>query len=563
MKLQCAYLTAAILALQTIHSPAAVRYVNVNNTSPASPYISWATAATTIQDAVDAANPGDQILVTNGVYQTGSRLTSDGTQNRVVVTNSITVQAVNGPSVTTINGLNTIRCVYLSNGAVLAGFTLTSGTAANGGGLFCASTDELVSNCQLGHNSASHAGGGANGGTLNNCMLSSNSASSSGGGAYVSTLNNCTLSGNSAQYGGGAYYCMANNCTLSNNSANGNAGFTYGFGGGDYGSTLNNCTVSGNSANGVPGFYGNGFGGGSAYSMLNNCTVSGNSATGNSATGNYGPGGGAYGATLNNCVLTGNSATGTGGGADNSTLNNCTVSGNSSSGYYFQGAGAGVYGGALKNSIVYYNASPWSQNDNYVTSTINYCCTTPLPSSGAGNITSAPLFVNQSGGDYHLQASSPCVDAGNNTYIVNNTDLDGRPRIINRIVDIGAYEFQGPFNTWLQQYGLATNGAADFIDTDGDGLNNYAEWKAGTNPTNALSVLQMLPPASTNNPPGLIVSWQSVSNITYFLQSSTNLGAQPAFSTIQSNIVGQAGTTRYTDTTATNGGPYFYRVGVQ
>lgn len=223
-----------------------------------------------------------------------------------------------------------------------------------------------------------------------------------------------------------------------------------------------------------------------------------------------------------------------------------------------QTSGYGVYACTLKNCIVYYNAI------NFSGGSMTNCCTTPLP-SGTGHFTNAPIFVNLAAGDYHLQSNSPCINAGNNLYVSNNIDLDGNQRIIAGTVDIGTYEFQTPSSilsyVWAQQYGLPTDGSADYADPDGDGMNNWQEWKAGTNPTNAASVLQLASPS--NSVSGITVTWQSVRNVTYFLQSSTNLAAQPAFISIQSNIVGQAGSTSYTDTTATNGGPYFYRVGVQ
>jgi hypothetical protein len=451
-------------------------------------YPTWAEATNSIQTAIDiiSNSSASTVWVSNGVYSTGgvTNYPKNGIlTNRVAVWKAITVRSANNDPTNTIivgaknngtNGPAAVRCVYLTNGAALIGFTLTNGaTLATGlwnndnygGGANCSG---ILSNCIIRGNAAMTAGGGVYQGTLYNCTIDGNSVllkEGYGGGAYGSTLYNCLLTNNSTDSGsgGGAYYGTLYNCLLTGNLSK--------FGGGVYGSTLYNCTLTGNSL-----AYN---GGGACEGTLNNCTLAGNSASthgggaynsslyncliisnsaqrGGGASGsilnnctiisNYASsyGGGVYNSTLYNCLIIGNYAgiaSGTGGGARDGILNNCTVVGNSA-----LTEGGGIHNGTGLNCIVYFNSANYNS-----TVVFTNCCSPGL--SGSGNITNDPMFIaNGSGygtnfvmGDYHLVQNSPCINAGANAFVTTNmpTDLDGHHRIdvFSRQADIGCYEY--------------------------------------------------------------------------------------------------------------------------
>ena len=334
----------------------------------------------------------------------------------------------------------------------------------HGGGMYNSECNITLTDCIFTANSAQRSGGGIinlqSNLTLTNCTFRENFTDGSGGamnnGSNCNiTLTDCLLRGNFANGSGGAMDSYGNNpmlinCTFSENS-------TLSSGGGMYNQKANamltNCTFSRNSAENNGGGLWNTS---DSNSILINCIYSGNRAEKN--------GGGIYNSnsnpTLISCAFSGNAAANWGGGINNSNsivgLTNCTFSGNSAE-----------VGNALAcdssnqespsileliNCIIWDGDNKiWNNDDSIIF--IEYSDVQGgWSGDGGDNIDADPLFVDADGADnmtgtedddLRLLPDSPCIDAGENSAIPESvvSDVSGNPRIVNDIVDIGAYEF--------------------------------------------------------------------------------------------------------------------------
>ncbi len=406
---------------------------------------SWADAYWFLQDALAAAQGGDEIRVAQGIYKpdedtanpggTGDQTATFQLKNGVAIYGGFAGGEISRDqrdavtNVTILSGdlagndvpvadpcdlldepkraENSYHVVTGSNTdatAILDDFTITGGNAngsfpdpnSRGGGMYC--------------NVGSP--------TLSNCTFRGNAADSDGGGLFIrdssTILTNCTFAENSADHGGGAIQSnfsglVVNNCVFSSNWS-GQGGGIYNHG--DPSPIYTKCLFIDNSAN---------FGG----AMQNRFSSP----------------------TLTNCIFSGNSASE--GGVikeitSNSTLTNCTFVANSA--INGRALSCDSYQQLNPSTIQVTNCILWDGggeiwNDDGSTITITYS-DVQGGWPGAGNTNADPLFVDAANGDYHLQAGSPCIDAGDNSAIPAGVivDLDGNPRIINGIVDMGAYE---------------------------------------------------------------------------------------------------------------------------
>ena len=109
--------------------------------------------------------------------------------------------------------------------------------------------------------------------------------------------------------------------------------------------------------------------------------------------------------------------------------------------------------------------------------------------------------------------------------------------------------------TWIQQYGLELTATSD---ADGDGFLDRFEYLAGSNPTNAASLLKMLSAARLTNGQGVVLTWSSVAGRRYTLRRFPTIpGASSSGVVVKSGIAAGGSVTSWTEPLPSQASGYF------
>jgi len=366
----------------------------------------------TLQDALNEAGYGElenTILVAPGRYVGNFYYGSSHMLNLMAMEGA-------DPTLTILDGNENgtvLRLLSSSVGYVqVEGFTIRNGhgTGYYGGGIYAdmPSGEIALYNNIITDNAADNYGGGIHAKTssgyieLYNNIITENYALDSGGGVFIYS--------NSSSGTAGTVSLFEN--TITNNYAEHSGGGVYARSG---------------SASGTVG----------SITFFNNVIAS-------NLTNDYGGGVAASSYT-------------TSGTAGTITFTNNTITGNTA-GIDGKGGHLYIFGGDGGGTVNFYNNICWgntgSGGDVYLNkgSGVAYRYNNDATISGSswnaedGNIDADPQFVG--GGNYHLQATSPCIDTGlNSAPGVPATDFEGDDRIIDgdsngtATVDMGADEF--------------------------------------------------------------------------------------------------------------------------
>jgi HYDIN/CFA65/VesB family protein/parallel beta helix pectate lyase-like protein len=374
----------------------------------------------TIQAAINAAANGQTVLVLPGTYF----------EHVDFLGKAITVASTDGASATIIDGSTTGTVVTFKTGegpaSILSGFTITHGTSTfEGAGIMVSTASPTIQNNIITANQGCQGigvGVGFGSPIIQNNTISNNiqktcSGGNGGGisvrGASAPQILNNTIAGNQLRLGGdgGGISVNAASPIVSRNIIGGNTVFNDGGGissiNGGTPKIIENLITGNTSINGNGG----GIYWGSGAVVVSN-TVAGNSALAGSAV-------------FADALLSGTEV-----------VNNILVGSPGATAFQCNGQ---------------FGTTPpiVSFNDAFSNGGSGYGGTCASLAGTAGNISLDPQFVDAVNGNYHLQAASPAIDAGNSVDPnLPGADLDGNPRIafgnaatcVNA-VDLGVYEF--------------------------------------------------------------------------------------------------------------------------